>query len=451
MPLACMLFLIVLFWYLTVRICLDFTSRVWREKLAAERALRQSTEKANQAKTEFLANMSHEIRAPLNAISHFTQLAPRTPLGNDLQRHLGTVCTSAQWLIHIFNDLLEFSRSEAGILRLKNEVFSVRECVTAALQMIRPQAEARGLLLRSTVDADIPTQLRGDFTRLLQVIFNLAENAVGCTTAGGVMVTVEPGARVGGDITLRFSVTDTGVGIPDEQLKNFFKPLTHPSASYQSGDDTKRWMTSAFGLAICEKIVSMMGGSMEAQSHIGAGTTVRFTAQFQMLPAFKVAQPVQSAPEHAACSAARSLTVLLADENAISRRLAKVLMEAAGHTVHEASSGSEVFTLFSHGPFDLVLLDLEMAAPSDGVEVTRAIRAGETLDSRTPIYALICSAATADREACRSAGIDGFLSKPVEIDAVLNIVAAIASRPLPPRGGAYSRNSTIVAPAPPSA
>ena len=316
-------------------------------------------------------------------------------------------------------------------MRLENEAFSVQECVNSALRMIRAEAEARRLVLRSKINAgDIPDQLRGDFTRLLQVIFNLVENAVRSTTTGGVVVTVEQAARTGREITLRFSVEDTGVGVSDDQLKDFFKPLTHSNALDQSGNETKRWMTSAFGLAICEKIVRMMDGSMEVQSHLGAGTVIRFTAHFQTLPEHNFAAPVSQATEHANCSAARSLAILLADGNAISRRLTKVLLESAGHYVHEAGEASQVLPLFSQGAFDLVLLDLEMGPP-DGLEVARSLRPAEGNSFHTPIYALVHSAATADRDECRAAGIQGFLAKPVEIDAVLNIVAAIALRPLP--------------------
>src|ERR1700722_8895715 len=199
----CALFLSGLFWYLTLRICLDLTNRVWRRKLRAERALREAAQEADRAKTEFLANLSHEIRAPLNAIIQFTELAPHTSLSGDLEEHLGVVRTSSGWLIHIMNDVLEFSRSRARAVRLESEAFSLRECMGSAVQMIEKQAKARGLVVRSRIDPEIPFQLRGDFTRLLQVIFNLLENAVQWTTTGGVMLTAEAMRGKGPAVTWR--------------------------------------------------------------------------------------------------------------------------------------------------------------------------------------------------------------------------------------------------------
>jgi len=442
LPLACMLFLVALFWYLTLRVCLDLSSRIWRGKVAAEIARRDVAENANRAKAEFLTNMSHEIRAPLNAIINFTQQTANTQLRPELRQSLGTVRASAEWLIHIVNDVLEFSRVEAGALRLENAPFSIQECITSAFLIIQPEANTSHLVLRSRVDPAIPTQVHGDFTRLLQVILNLVENAVRSTTSGGIMVSALYVSRLGRDLTLRFSVTDTGTGMPEEQLKDLFQPLSHPDDSTHQPGSHKQWMASAFGLSICQKIVERMGGSIEVQSHLGAGTTVSFTARFQTIVDLPPAPPSRPTAAQTACSAARSLTILIADETAASRHLTKSLLESAGHVVYEAADGAEVFPLFARESFDLVLVDMDRAK-SDGLEIVQLVRAAEPSDSRTPIYALVSFAAPADRERCRASGIDGFLAKPLDIDAVLNIIAAIASRPVPAfsRSGACSSQS----------
>jgi CheY-like chemotaxis protein len=416
-PLVCMLFLAALLWYFTVRVCLDLAGRNWRDKTASEAARREVAENANQVKAEFLANMSHEIRTPLNAIINSTELILKTPLTPELRQYLGTVRTSADWLIYIVNDVLEFSRIEAGTLKLDEALFSLQECITSAVNIIQPEADARNLVLKTKIDPAIPDQLRGDFRRLLQVVFNLLENAVKSTTSGGIMVTVDAVAERVNGITLRFSVLDTGAGMPEDKVKDLFEPLTQK--------------TSAYGLAICRKIVDLMGGSIEVQSRLGAGTAISFTADFQALIEPKPSQlrPLPAAQTAAiACSAARPITIMVADENAISRRLAKTLIEAAGHTVHEAGDGADVLPLFKSEVFDLVLMDLDLAH-SDSLKVTRAIRAAESDGSRTPVYALTSFAAPVDRDRCRAAGMDGFIAKPIEIDAVLNIIAAIASRP----------------------
>ena len=188
-------------------------------------------------------------------------------------------------------------------------------------------------------------------------------------------------------------------------------------------------MSSAFGLAICEKIVREMGGSMEVQSHLGAGTTVRFTAQFRTLATQPPERP-HAVVHKAGCSAARPLTILVADRNMVSRRLTTVLLESNGHLVREASDCSQVLDLLSREMLDLVLLDLD-TAPADAIELTRTISGAETDGLSTPVYALVTAGSTADRDAYREAGIHGFLNKPVELDAILNIIAAIALRPAP--------------------
>jgi signal transduction histidine kinase len=434
LPLACMVFLVALFWYLTMRICLDLAGRIWRARLTAETARRVVAENANQAKAEFLANMSHEIRAPLNAIVNFTEQTVKSPLSPEIYQSLGTVRTSADWLIHIVNDVLEFAREEAGTVRLENAAFSVQECISSAFLIIQPEADTSQLVLKSKVSPAIPAQLCGDFTRLLQVIFNLVENAVKGTTSGGVTVSVEPASCVGNDITLRFSVSDTGFGMPPEQLKDLFQPLTHPGDSPHLPGSEKQWMASAFGLAICQKIVERMGGSIEVQSHLGAGTTISFTAQFQTIAEQQPASP--SLPTASALpTIVRSLAILVADENAVSRHSAKTLLESAGHVVYEAAEAAEVLELISRQTFDLVLMEMDISKP-DGLELTRAIRLIEPRDARTPIYAVVFSATPADRERCRASGIDGLLPQPLEIESALNIIAAIALRRLPARPAA---------------
>lgn len=433
-PLACIFFLIGLFWYLTVRISLDLSARAWRSRLEIERELRQMAETANSVKAEFLANMSHEIRAPLNAIIRFTELTLKTPLSPELRQNLGTVRTSADWLIHIVNDVLEFSRIEAGALQLDSAVFSLQECIRAAITIIRPEAEKRNLDLKCRIDPDIPEQLKGDSTRLLQVIFNLVENSVKFTTAGSVVVTADLVKIAGKATTVRIGVADTGIGIPDDKLNDVFEPLTHARVREGVKKNDRKWTSMAFGLAICQRLVGMMGGKMDVQSRIGAGTTISFTADLESLeplcqPHSVAIEPVQK-QVRPSTAPSRSISLLIADENPVSRRLVKALLESAGHSVSEVADGNRLVPAFLAQSHDLILLDVDSFS-SDGFGAAAEMRAVQPPGTHTPIFALSTVITQADRERARKAGIDGFVSKPVDIDSILNIISAMAVRSLP--------------------
>lgn len=412
-PLSAALIALLLICYL-IRSGSRLRARKWRAQLAAEVAAREAAQAANQIKADFLAYMSHQIRIPLNAIIGFTELALDTPLNPELRDYLGTVRTSADWLNHVANDVLEFARIEAGSLKLEQADFSLADCIRSTINIVRAEADARHLVLKYRIDEKIPAQLRGDASRLRQILFNLAENAVKCTHAGSVILTVDAVGVSTGSVTVRFKVADTGIGMSEEMQKDIFEPLAQGPAV------DRKWKSSAFGLGISQRLVGMMGGAIEAQSLLGAGTTVEFTV------CLEVAQAPQPAPHSAATShanRARGLSVLVAED---ARILAKALLDANRHTVIEARDGQQVLPLFSQHAVDLVLLDIDLPHV-DGMETTRKIRAAERPGSHALIYALTANASPAEREGFRAAGMDGFLAKPVDVDSFLNIISAVAS------------------------
>ncbi len=407
---------LVFIWTLALRWVVRRKTRTIQKERVAEASLREAAEQANRAKAQFLGNMSHEIRTPMNAIIGFTDLALKGNLSEELREYLNTVRTSADWLMHIVNDVLEFSRIEAGKLQLDKTTFSLADCVRSTIKIVQPEAVAKGLLVRYKVDGQTPNLVSGDPMRLRQILFHLLDNAVKFTTSGSVMLVVSLDSKSADSFLIRISVADTGIGIPVDKQKFLFEPFRSETAKDQGVSG------SGLGLTIARKLVETMGGTIEFTSQLGAGTIFQFTAWFEK---------VQRTPESNGDSllpgaAEKHLSILVAEDNAVNRRLITKVLESAGHRVISVSNGKEAVNSFGAEIFDLILMDMEMP-DMDGLEATRTIRLHEPKDSHISIYALTAHATTADREKCFAAGMDGFMSKPFEMDEVLKIVARVAS------------------------
>ncbi len=259
--------------FVIVYVRLDYARRSWRKKLIEESMRRQSAEAANKAKAFFLTTMSHEVRVPLNAITSFTEAAlSSSSLDPGLRTHLCTVRASSDWLSHVVNEIVEYSRIEAGTVQLNSQPFCIGDTIRSVMQITQPLAAQKNLLLRSHLDASLPKLLMGDRTRLLQVLFNLLDNAVKFTSAGSILVNATVETRNQEEATIRISVADTGSGIPQERTTYLFEPLVTPG-----GGNDHRTHTCGFGLPICQRVVRMMGGEIEVQSRPGIGSTFMFT------------------------------------------------------------------------------------------------------------------------------------------------------------------------------
>jgi signal transduction histidine kinase/CheY-like chemotaxis protein len=387
--------------------------RNFREDLAKLVTLTQAAEAANQAKAEFLASMSHRIRTPMNAIVGFTDLALKTDLHPELRDYLDTVRTSADWLMHIANDVLEFSRIEAGRLQVENVPFSISECILSAMKIVQQEAAAKNLLTGCKLDPQLPEVVCGDPARLRHVIFNVLDYAVRSATSGSVILSAAVESNSADDVLVRVTVSNTGVGIQATKQSSV-QPDT--GAALKAGG-------TGVGLAISRRLVVLMGGTMELQSEPGVGGTFEFTARFQKS---KTSLEVQAPVPAAAALESKEASILLAEDDAVNRHLITKVLESAGHRVWTAANGEDAAHNVQTQGFDLILMDIEMPG-MDGVEATRAIRAAEAPGLHVPIYAVTAHVLPGDRDRCFAAGMDGFITKPIAADEVLQLVSTICA------------------------
>jgi signal transduction histidine kinase/ActR/RegA family two-component response regulator len=414
--------LLAYIWLVTLRLSAERAARPLQTEIEEQRRLREIAEAGNRARGEFLAHMSQEIRTPMNAIMGFTDLALKSGISGDLRGYLETVRTSAKWLMHVINDILDFSALEAGSIELTPAEFSVADCIRSTLAMVQAQADEKKLRLKYTVDPRIPARLIGDRERFEQVLVNLADNAVKFTSRGSILISASLESETERELTLRMSIDDTGMGIPAERQHLLFEPFLG------WGDSAKHSLSPArepgVGLAISSKLIELMGGSIHVHSQIGAGSTFSFCVRLKKDDAVLPPSPAANAAQ-----ASRSL--LIAEDNVVSRRLLTRVLESAGHRVAEAANGEEAVRLFENGKYDAVLMDVGMPE-MDGLEAVRRIRAAEKTGQHVPIYATTAHTLPGTRQSCLDAGMDGYISKPLNMDELLKLIAAISSG-APPR------------------
>src|SRR5438552_2885460 len=405
--------------HLTLVEHLRVTARLAVSEEAAKRAeavmreARDLAERVARARSAFLANMSHEIRTPMNAVLGFVELILDTELSVEQRRALELVRSSSEALLMILNDILDYSKIEAEHLELESIPFDISKVVHATASLLAVRAREKHLELLAEVAPDVPRIVRGDPTRLRQVLMNLIGNAIKFTEQGEVVVSVSAAAS-DGSTTLRFAVRDTGIGIASEHIGTVFKEFTQADSTM-----TRRYGGTGLGLAISQRLVRLMGGAITVRSELGRGSEFSFA----------VTLPVEGASptRGIGLAALGGRRMLIVDDNQTNRRILREMLAAEGINVDEASTAAEGLAALRRVRYDIAILDVQMP-DMDGFQLATAVR-GEKKIAGTNLLMLTSAGQRGDGERCRELGIRGYLTKPISRSDLLEALGTVLAGP----------------------
>ena len=389
-----------------------------KQQLIAEK---EKAELATNAKSLFLANMSHEIRTPMNGVVGMVEALKTTQLDENQQEFLKIIDISSENLLSVVNDILDFSKVEAGQIELENLTFRLQKSIDEVITMLKFKADQKDLYLRFKENNELPKYIIGDVTRLKQILINLINNAIKFTSSGGITITCDIVNTTEKNIFLKFGVTDTGIGISEENQKKLFQSFSQADAS-----TTRKFGGTGLGLAISKSLSKLMNGEIGVTSEEGKGATFWFTVEFG-----NVSELLDSSNENNKIE--KEITdvfkILVAEDNAINQRVARFILEKLGHKPTIAENGQIAIESFVNDSFDIIFMDIQMPV-TDGLEATRTIRRIEKEKSLkpTPIIAMTANTMKGDKESFLESGMNDYIGKPFKANEISQLLYRISQK-----------------------